>query len=139
AARSILFSALCVGVVLILLTLVSIYFSSNFIYTPIEKLAKVSSGSKENIQPAMKRYADLNSIYLNISAILSENNMIKQTMEKHRSTLVDRFLVSLLLGHVPVNEVTREYMRFLDLNPSKSQRYVVGLVCMESSDDQNEN
>lgn len=139
AARSILFSALCVGVVLILLTLVSIYFSSNFIYTPIEKLAKVSSGSKENIQPAMKRYADLNSIYLNISAILSENNMIKQTMEKHRSTLVDRFLVSLLLGHVPVNEVTREYMRFLDLNPSKSQRYVVGLVCMESSDDQSEN
>ena len=139
AARSILFSALCVGVVLILLTLVAIYFSSNLIYTPIEKLAKASSGSKENIQPTMKRYADLNSIYTNISAILSENAMIKRTMEKHRSTLVDRFLVSLLLGYVPTNEVTREYMRFLDLRPSDYHHYVVGLVRMEPPEGESEN
>lgn len=139
ASRSILFSALCVGVALILVTLIAIYFSSNFIYTPIERLARVSSDSKENIQPVIERYADLNDIYTNISAILSENSKIKRTMEKHRSTLVDHFLVSLLLGHVPTNEATREYMQYLDLKASEYRCYVVGLVRMDSSDVQGEN
>lgn len=134
AARSVLISAIAVGAVLILVTLVAIFLGSNIIYTPIAKLARVSSGAPEDIHNAMQRYDDLNDIYTTINSVLSENAMIKRTMEKNRSTLVDRFLVSLLLGYVSVNEVTREYMRFLELNPSEHLRYVVGLVRMETAD-----
>lgn len=137
AVCSVLLSAIVVGVVLILVTLVAMFFSSNIIYTPIAKLASVSSGIREDIHDAVERYADLNNIYTNINTVLSENAMIKQTMEKNRSTLVDRFLVSLLLGYVSANEDTREYMRFLNLNPSEHLRYVVGLVRMETAEAKN--
>lgn len=134
AHRSIYTSIFFAMMVVAFLAIVVTYFSSRQMYHPIESLTNISKNTDEKSMKKIHSFTDLQAIYDTYSRAVRENKDLYKLVDRNRSMLKERFLVSLLLGYVRESTINDEYMAFLGFGASEGKKYILGLIYVEKEE-----